>query len=110
MKKTYRIKKEIEFRQIMEQKRSFANRNFIIYIKERQKDHFRIGLSVGKKVGNAVVRNYIKRQIRETVMSLQAEMSHEFDIIIIARPNVTSLSFQEVQRNLSHVFKLANIL
>ena len=110
MKKAHRIKKELEFQQIMAEKKSFANRNFIVYIAPRQKGHYRVGLSVGKKVGNAVTRNYIKRLMRESLLELGHEINDSYDMIIIARPNVTTLSLVEVRRNLEHVFKLANIL
>ena len=110
MKKAYRIKKESDFKKIMLEKKSFANRNFIVYISQTKHPHWRIGLSVGKKVGNAVMRNYIKRQIRESVLGLEGQMRQDYDIIIIARPNVIKLSFAEVQANLTHVFNLAAIL
>lgn len=110
MKKTYRIKQEREFQLIMAQKNSFANRNFVIYLGKKQQPYFRVGLSVGKKVGNAVVRNYIKRQIREQMIHFRPEVTGEWDLIIIARPNVVNLSYQEIGKNMEHVFKLAQIL
>lgn len=110
MKKSYRIKRETEFQAIMQKRQSFANRNFVIYIDRSHHEHFRAGLSVGKKVGNAVTRNYVKRQIRESLLQLEDDINPDYDIIIIARPNVTALKTEEVKKNLKHVFKLANIL
>lgn len=110
MKKSYRIKKETEFQSIMQLKNTFANRNFVIYLKSVEQEHFRVGLSVGKKVGNAVQRNYIKRVIRDNLYQLKSQIDPNVDLIIIARPNIINLSAAEVKKNLEHVFKLANIL
>lgn len=110
MKKSYRIKKEAEFQEIMQLKNTFANRNFVIYLKPVQQKHFRVGLSVGKKVGNAVTRNYVKRLIRTNLQQLETEIDPNVNLIIIARPNIIKLSAVEVKKNLEHVFKLASIL
>lgn len=114
MKKSYRIKKEMEFHTIMKQKNSYANRNFVVYIATQEDimtpKHFRVGLSVGKKVGNAVMRNRVKRQIRESLFQMKDQIDPTKKLIVIARPNVTTLTTAEVASNLKHVFKLANII
>ncbi|MBP1041343.1 ribonuclease P protein component [Vagococcus sp. BWB3-3] len=110
MKKSYRIKKENEFQAIMQKKQSFANKNFVVYVDFREQPHFRVGLSVGKKIGNAVTRNYVKRQIRENLRLLGTEIKQGSNIIVIARPNIVNLTSAEVKKNLEHVFKLAHIL
>ncbi len=62
MKKEYRIKKNEEFQKILKHGHSFANRQLVLYYYEKeQQSHFRVGLSVGKKIGNAVKRNEVKR-------------------------------------------------
>lgn len=110
MKKSYRIKKEAEFQAIMQLKNTFANRNFVIYTKPIEQAHFRVGLSVGKRIGNAVTRNYVKRVIRASLQQLENRIDPNTNLIIIARPNITKLSASDVKKNLEHVFKLANIL
>ncbi|MCS0543524.1 ribonuclease P protein component, partial [Aeromonas veronii] len=55
MKKEYRIKKNQDFQTVFKSGKSSANRQFIVYVYERDElEHFRIGLSVSKKIGNAV--------------------------------------------------------
>ena len=62
LRKSYRIKKEVEFQNVFDHGDSVANRNFVIYHMKRDQPHFRVGISVGKKVGHtAVMRNQIKR-------------------------------------------------
>ena len=68
MKKEYRIKKNEEFQKIIRQKKSIVHSKFVIYFRKND-EHLRIGISVSKKLGNAVVRNKIKRQIRMMISS-----------------------------------------
>lgn len=111
MKKRYRIKKEKEFQAIIQKKQSFANRNFVVYIAQNgDEDHFRVGISVGKKIGNAVMRNRVKRQIRQGIFELKDQIDEKYRFILIARPSITQLSTAEVKKNIYHVLNLANII
>lgn len=111
MKKKYRVKKEKEFQAIIKKRQSFANRNFVVYVKKNPNyDHFRVGISVGKKVGNAVVRNHVKRQIRQGLFELKDQIDETYDFILIARPSITTLSTEEVKKNMYHVLNLATII
>lgn len=111
MKKSYRIKKEKEFQTIIYQKNSYANRYFIVYVSESEKNkHFRVGLSVGKKIGNAVTRNRVKRLMRTVLYDVKEEVSPQANIVFIARPKAAELSYNEVKKNMVHVMGLAHLL
>ncbi|WAA12296.1 ribonuclease P protein component [Fervidibacillus halotolerans] len=109
MKKKYRIKKNEEFQRIFKKGKSAANRQFIIYRLENERDHFRIGLSVSKKIGNAVVRNRIKRYIRQVFHELEQEIRPSYDLIIIARKPAKDMDYHEVKQSLIHVLKISGI-
>ena len=64
MIKKYRIKKNEEFSSIIALKKSKASDSFVVYFAPRKEDYSRVGISVSKKLGVAVDRNKIKRQIR----------------------------------------------
>ncbi len=111
MKKKFRIKKNEEFQEVFKKGQSFANRQFVIYILEKaDQDHFRIGLSVSKKIGNAVTRNQIKRYIRQSFLELQDDVSKGKDYIIIARKPASEMNFQEVKSSLMHALRRGNAL
>ena len=61
MKKSYRVKRDKDFNAIFKSGQNVANRKFVIYRLSKDQPHFRVGLSVSKKLGNAVTRNRIKR-------------------------------------------------
>ena len=101
MRKSYRVKKESEFQRVFNQGASFANRRFVVYFIEKpEQPHFRVGLSVGKKVGNAVTRNAVKRKIRASIYQLKEQLR---------RASCADLPSAEIYSNLKHVLKLAKI-
>ena len=67
MKKSYRVKRDKDFNAIFKSGQNVANRKFVVYRLRKDQPHFRVGLSVSKKLGNAVTRNRIKRLIRHSL-------------------------------------------
>lgn len=111
MKKEFRIKKNQEFQEAFQKGRSFANRQFVVYaLKKEGQDSFRIGLSVSKKIGNAVVRNQIKRYIRQAIFELKDQLYTGNDYVIIARKPAAEMDFFEVKKSLQHVLKVGKVL
>lgn len=113
MRKAYRVKSEKDFQKVFHRGKSKANRQFVVYKlpKDGQK-HFRVGISVGKKIGNAVIRNQVKRKIRHALMELDKEQNfnHELDFIVIARNPVNQMDYLEIKNSLSHVLSLSDII
>lgn len=111
MRKSYRVKKEADFQKVFDQHNSFANRMFIIYKAEKTtQNHFRVGISVGKKVGKAHDRVYVKRRIRQTLLEYKPQIKNEYDFLVIARPSAKGCSMDEIRENLVHVLRLAELM
>lgn len=111
LKKAYRIKKNKEFQEIFKTGKSFANRELVIYYRKKTKQkHIRVGISVGKKLGNAVTRNRIKRYIRECFIHLDDKIKAEYDIIVIARNQAVNISFHRMCKSLQHLLRKQNLL
>ncbi|MGZ4160874.1 MAG: ribonuclease P protein component [Neobacillus sp.] len=111
MKKELRVKKNKEFQEAFQKGRSFANRQFVVYaLKKEDQGNFRIGLSVSKKVGNAVTRNRIKRYIRQSIFELNEQLHTGNDYVIIARKPAAEMDFFEVKKSLQHVLKVGKVL
>lgn len=109
MKKSFRVKREKDFKAIFKDGTSFANRKFVVYQLKNQQNHFRVGLSVSKKLGNAVTRNQIKRRIRHILQSVKGSLVEHVDFVVIARKGVETLEYAEMEKNLLHVLKLSKI-
>ncbi|MEN6320784.1 MAG: ribonuclease P protein component [Syntrophaceae bacterium] len=80
--------------------------NFTIISCRKDVGVSRLGITVSKKVGSAVQRNRIKRLVREFFRLNRSRLSALQDIVIIARKDVSSFSYQDVCRELeSHLIK-----
>ncbi|MBS4207171.1 ribonuclease P protein component [Bacillus sp. FJAT-50079] len=111
MKKAYRIKKNDDFQSVFRSGKSLANRQFVLYIlKKEDQKNFRIGLSVSKKIGNAVKRNQIKRYIRQSFHELHDRVERENDYVIIARKPAGEMDFHSFKKSIEHVLKLGKCL
>lgn len=99
MKKVYRIKKNNEIDAIIQNKKSSGDKFFVIYNKESLNTHFRFAISIGRKYGNAVARNKIKRQIRMIMHHHQSNIS-VFDYVIVVKKDASTLNYQEIESNI----------
>lgn len=70
-------------------------------------DYSRFGFVVSRKVGNAVVRNRVRRRLREIVRLMRLRTST--DVIIAARPRTAEMEFGELQRALAALAKRAGV-
>ena len=104
MKKEYRIRKNEDFSKIISKKTSLANQSFIIYYTKNDISHIRVGISVSKKLGNAVVRNKIKRQVRSLVNET-FNFEENIDFIIIVRNKYLQLSYEENKKEIKYVYQ-----
>ena len=112
MRKSYRVKTENDFQTVFKSGNSIANRAFVIYQLEKpENEHFRVGISVGKKVGHtAVVRNRLKRYIRAVLTENKTLIKPHIDFLVIARPYARDFKWDDVRKNLLHALFLANII
>lgn len=111
IKKAYRVKSDKDFQRVFHQGHSVANRQLVLYVYPVPGQvHFRVGLSVGKRIGNAVKRNQIKRYLRQSLLELEQEINQEIDFILIARPDIADKSFAQIKQSMVHVMKLGKIL
>ena len=99
MKKEFRVKRNEDFSKIIARKKSFANSCFIIYKDENQIGHGRVGISVSKKLGNAVTRNKIKRQLRMMIQEC-FHFDEEVDYIVIVRKNFLNHTYIENKKEI----------
>lgn len=109
MKKEYRIKKGSDFDAIIKKRKSFANRQFVLYYQENNLEHMRLGISVSKKLGKAHKRNKLKRYVRENFKTKKDRVKN-YDLIVIVRQGAVDLSFTEFEKSMYHVLKGAKVL
>ena len=111
MQKQYRLARREDFNKVYRHGKSAANKHFVVYYKpNRQVERFRLGVSASKKIGNAVVRNRVRRVIKE-IVRLHAELLvANHDLIVIVRKTAVDLDYHETEKTLLHVLKRASLI
>lgn len=99
MKKKFRVKKNYEFENILNSSFYYKNSYFIIYFKKNNYNYSRFGISVGKKLGNAVFRNKYKRKIRSIIDNSKKYYQKNYDYIIIMRKGCINCNYETIQNS-----------
>lgn len=105
MKKNEVVKKKEDFNSIIKTCPFFKNKYFTIYIRKREENISNFGLAISKKVGNAVVRNKLKRQLRMIIDKNKDIFSKSCDYIIMIKKECVEASFQELEKKLTELIK-----
>lgn len=105
MKKYEIIKDKSEFDNLIHNAPYLKNKYYVIYNKERTPKFPRFGIAVGKKIGNAVTRNRVKRQMRAIIDNNKNLFQNSKDYIIIVKRNFLDLTFQDMERELKSLLE-----
>ena len=103
MKVINRIKANTEFVLTVRKGKTLKNSSYIVHYLKTERNVCRVGLSVSKKIGNAVMRNRVKRQIRAMCDSLIKYSDYTFDIVIIARDQFLKEAFNDNKQALNNL-------
>lgn len=102
--KQARLTRRSEFLNLSRRGRKVHTSHFVVISQTNDKGENRLGVTVSAKVGNAIVRNRIKRLLREYFRRHRREIPYHHDIVIIARKGAGKLSFDEVGGELRRAF------
>ncbi|MDY5731319.1 MAG: ribonuclease P protein component [Eubacteriales bacterium] len=107
MQEKYRLKKSGTFQYVYRRGSSTACKEMVLlYAKSRQ---VKVGFSVGKKVGNAVIRNFTKRRLRALIRPYLSQLK-KGNYIIVARASAASASFAHLQNQMLYLLKKLSLL
>jgi len=106
MKKINIVKDNKQFNSIIEKSKSYKNKNLVLYVEENNDNkYYRFGISVGKKIGNAVTRNKLKRQLRNIIDNNKKFYENNKDYIIIVRKNCLNASYSEINDSFKNIIE-----
>jgi len=105
----YRLKKNAEFRAVYRKGKSFSNNLLVLYVYRNKKSINRLGISVSKKVGKSVIRNRIKRLIKENFRLNIEEIKVGYDLVFIARNLSKGKNYVEIENSMKNLIKKAGL-
>ena len=110
MKIINRIKDKQQFGVVVKKGKTLKETPYIVHYLGNGLSVCRVGLSVSKRLGNAVMRNRIKRQTRAMCDSLIDYSSHTFDIVIVVKPEFINSSFDDNKAKLNFILSKIGII
>jgi ribonuclease P protein component len=112
MHKKHRLRKRADFQRVRRNGRTSAHPLLVLSMLANGLEHSRFGFVVGRRIGQAVSRNRIKRRMRESVrIRVQKdEIAAGWDVVLIARYPIQSASFRQVDEAIGLLLHRAGLL
>jgi len=107
-----RLRRSVEFQRVIRRGRRVAGTAFVVIVSQRtnrssQEPASRLGITVSRKVGRAVVRNRVKRRIREWFRTRREMLGAGLDWVVIGRSAAATLGREAVEAELSQLSRTA---
>ncbi|MEF9918118.1 MAG: ribonuclease P protein component [Eubacterium sp.] len=99
------LKKQKDFKLVYQRGSVFGNRNLVMHYLKNGEDTNRLGIVVSKKVSNrAVVRNKIRRRLKEAYRRNENQFVKGYDLVIIAKASCKDEDYRILEKSLKHLF------
>lgn len=109
LSKQNRLKKNVQFNYIYKKgSKSFSKHLTLVFVKSKISAP-KIGFSISKKIGNAVVRNLVKRRLRANIKLLLPSIATGHNYVIVAKQGIDECDFWELNRQLIALFTKAGL-
>lgn len=110
MKQRFRLTRSRDFKRVKEIG-SVARHPLLVLVYARNEEGYsRAAVVASKKVGNAVMRNKVKRRVRASLDLTWQKVIPSWDLIFYARPRITEAKFEEIQNTISHLLRQADLM
>lgn len=104
------LRKNKQFQSVYRYGKSYANRMMVIYVLSNKDTQRKVGFAAGKRLGNAVVRNRVKRLLRETYRLNQHKLKLGFDLLLVGRKSMVDVKCKVVSKAFGDLCTKASIL
>ncbi len=110
MIKTVSIKENRTFSYLYRRGKFISSDCLILYFRNNRFENNRLGVTVSKKVGKAVIRNRVRRRIKEAYREIEKSIPSSCDIVIVARSTAAEADYKKILSALKYLFKKAGLL
>ena len=98
MRFSHSLKENSMFRRLYAKGKSAVNSYLVVYCRRNGTEQNRIGYTVSKKLGHAVVRNRVRRRLREIYRLHEAEFQQGWDFVVVARTRTVGAPYAKLDR------------
>ena len=105
-----RLRSTGDYQRVYRNGRRVPGRHFLLFCHRSPTGVSRVGLAVSRKVGSAVVRNRVKRRLREILRRLRGGFPTPVDLVVIAHPGAARLETAEMEREVRSLLQTARLL
>ena len=110
MKHTVSLKENRIFRRLYAKGKSAVAPTMVLYCRKNGRRESRLGLTTGTKLGHAVVRNRVRRRLREIYRLHEGSFCRGYDIVVVARSRAVTASYQQLERSYLALAKKLHLL
>lgn len=112
MKKILTLKKNYEFRYILNKGKVYYGNQIIVYINKNKSNNNILGIAINTKLGKAVIRNRVKRLIRENYQIINNHLNQGYNIVFLwnKKTNIKQADYFEIKKDMQNIFKKAKML
>jgi ribonuclease P protein component len=104
-----KLKKNYEFKKVYNEGRYYVEKYVVMYIIMNNSASNRVGFSVSKKVGNSVIRNRVKRLIKEVYRQYSGNTKMGYDIVFTARVGSAEADYKKIESNIVSIIRKAKL-
>ena len=109
LKKVNRLKKRYQFSYVYKAGQHFSGKAMVLYATTSKTKDIKVGFAVTKKIGHATKRNLVRRRLREIVKNQLQNLKQNYNIIVVAKDNITNARFDELANEFNKLIKKANL-
>ena len=104
------VKENRDFRRIYRKGRSAVSPCMVVYCQKNKQGRSRLGVTVSTKLGHAVVRNRVRRRLREIYRLNLGRTESGYDVIVVARVRAAHTAYKALEREYLSQLKWLGIL
>lgn len=104
------LKKNYEFKKVYNHGKSFADSYLVMFILKNNLGINKVGFSVSKKVGKSVIRNRVKRRLKENYRLSHSKLKIGYNIIFLSRVRANEADYNTLSNSMNKLFKKADLI
>ncbi|AYO32133.1 ribonuclease P protein component [Biomaibacter acetigenes] len=109
MNRCFRLTKNFEFINVYRAGKRWSCAYFNMYVKKNNLERTRLGVSISKKVGKSVVRNRLKRRIKEIFRESIGNIKKGYDVVISVKPETANIEYGQMKKEIKNLLRRGRV-